>query len=164
MRIKTLPEAITQILVDDPETSLNLSMLSTLIEQNQLKCYMHGNRRVVDYDTLVENIKQMLDIKGDEKFPKVRTIKKASREVSILYPEIGIGEAYIRNCAKDGVIASIQVGNRFYISLNSFEGSFIPDYDANKIASNNIKQKVMEQMDFILSCQTGIPKIKRVRT
>lgn len=155
MRIKTLKQVIVQIRKDDPKSAINPSMLKTMIRNQMIACYMHGNRRIVDYDTLIVSINQLFQ---SPNLAKVRTIRNAIREAAAIYPDIGIGECGIRNQVRKGNIPYVQIGNRRYISMHIFDEPF---HDNRSSAS--IRQNVMEQMESVLSAQTSVPKVRRLR-
>ena len=165
MRIKTLPQIINAIKEIDPNTIINESMLGDLIAQGKIPFEKRGNRTVADLDMVIPCLNQLLDLEDNEKIPHIRTIRSANTEIKEKFPDLGIGEKQIREAVDNEKISAIHVGNRAYIALESFEEPYV-----NQIFSShfdfpvpNKQNRAVEQINEILSKNTKMPKVIRVR-
>lgn len=167
MRVKTLPQAVIEAQKKDPVTALNKFMLSSLIREKKIPYGNHGNRTVVDYDLIVPAINALLEFSETDELPRLRTIRSAVEELRETKPEIGFGEEHIRTCVLDGRIASITVGNRRYIAMESFETPhcerILSGHAKSFERQEMIRNDIMEQMGNAISAQAYIPKVTRVR-
>ena len=167
MRLKTLPQAVLEAQKRDPETALNKFMLASLIRDKKIPYGNHGNRTVVDYDLIVPAINALLDFSETGEMPKLRTIRAAAEELRETNPEIGFGEEHIRTCVTDGRIASIAIGNRRYIAMESFDiphcEKILSGHSKSFDRSEMIRNDIMEQMGIAISAQAYVPKVTRVR-
>ncbi len=167
MRIKTLPQAVAEAQKKDPVTALNKFMLASLIKEKRIPFGNHGNRTVVDYDLIIPALNVLLDFSETGDLPRLRTIRAAANELRELNPEIGFGEEHIRTCVMDGRIASIIVGNRRYIAMQSFEAphceKILQGTSKSCERREMIRNDIIEQMSNAISMQAVVPKVTRVR-
>lgn len=167
MRIKTIPSLVSEIRTIDPSSAVGESFLMHLTVSKQLSHSYHGNRLVVDADAIVPTLNHLLGFEGNGNLPHIRTIREAAAELKQIHPQMGVGEKLIRSAVKDGRIASICIGNRKYIALESFDEPYCRRIFA--VASTMVsrvevvRKDVMEQMAQTIASNPFIPTIKRVR-
>ena len=121
MRLKTLTQIVHEIRIADPESAVGESFLAALVEENELCHTYRGNRLVADAEAVVPVLNRLFGFEETADLPQIRTIRGAVAELKRNRPEIGIGEKMIRSAVKDGRIASIGIGNREYIAMQSFD-------------------------------------------
>ena len=167
MRIKSLPQAVKEAQKSDPKTAINKFMLASLISEKKIPHGNHGNRTVVDYDLIIPAINVMLGFPETRELPRLRTIRAAVEELRQLRADIGFGEEHIRSCVMDGRIASITVGNRRYIAMESFEEphcqTILSGHSQHFDRQEMIRNDIMEQMGDAISAQAYVPKVTRLR-
>lgn len=166
MRLKTLMQIAHEIRTTDPESAVGESFLAALVEENELWYTYRGNRLVVDAEEVAPLLNRMLGFEDTSELPHIRTIRGAAAELKRSRPEIGIGEKMIRSAVKDGRIASIGIGNREYIAMQSFDESYCRRiFKPGPVVSKKevIRRSVMEQMADVLSKNPAMPAVTRVR-
>lgn len=166
MRLKTLSQIVHEIRSVDPESAVGESFLTALVEGNELCHTYRGNRLVADAESVAPTLNQMLGFEEIAGLPQIRTIRGAVAELKQSRPEIGIGEKMIRNAVKDGRIASIGIGNREYIAMQSFDEPYCRRiFEPATVVSKKkiIRRGVIEQMADVLARNPTIPAVTRVR-
>ena len=167
MRLKTLTQIAHEIRTVDPESAVGESFLTALVEENELWHTYRGNRLVADAEAVVPTLNRMLGFEETAELPQIRTIRGAVAELKRSLPEIGIGEKMIRSAVKDGRIASIGIGNREYIAMQSFDEPYCRRIFEPVVAviskKEIIRRGVMEQMADVLARNPAMPSVTRVR-
>lgn len=166
MRLKTLTQIVHEIRTADPESAVGESFLTALIEGNELWHTYRGNRLVADAESVVPVLNRMLGFEETAELPRIRTIRSAVAELKRRHPEIGISEKMIRSAVKDGRIASIGVGNREYIAIQSFDEPYCRRiFEHSEVVSKKeiIRRGVIEQMADVLARNPTMPAVTRVR-
>ena len=149
MKLKTVNQFVSEIKVHDPDTAVNRTMVLTLIANGEITVRMHGTRAVVDYDTVVGEINDMLGITSDTP-AHIRTLKNAYIHLHTNNPEIGLSEVRIRDLVRDGIIPTLDIGNRKLVALERF---FAP-YDT-EIIKNDTKPGLKQRSDASLEYNLG---------
>ena len=124
MRIKTTRAIVDEIRMIDGSSAVNQGMLTTLFETKQLKYYYRGNRVVADFDHVIEGMNKIYNLNEKDVMPRIRSIHNAFRELRELGIDTGISEERIRFLVEKKKLPSIEVGNRSYIALESFEAPY----------------------------------------
>ena len=166
MRLKTLTQIVHEIRTADPESAVGESFLTALVEENELWHTYRGNRLVADAEAVAPVLNRMLGFEGTAELPRIRTIRGAVAELKISYSEIGIGEKMIRSAVKDGRIASIGIGNREYIAMQSFDEAYCRRiFESVAVVSKKeiIRRGVIEQMADVLARNPAMPTVTRSR-
>ncbi len=167
MRLKTLTQIAHEIRTADPESAVGESFLTALVEENELWHTYCGNRLVADAEAVVSTLNRMLGFDETAGLPQIRTIRSAVAELKLNHPEIGIGEKLIRSAVKDGRIASIGIGNREYIAMQSFDEPYCRRiFEPAAIVTSKkeiIRCGVMEQMADVLARNPAMPTVTRSR-
>ncbi len=166
MRLKTLTQIAHEIRTADPESVVGESFLAALIEGNELPYTYRGNRLVADTEAVAPTLNRMLGFEETAELPQIRTIRGAVAELKRSRPEIGISEKMIRSAVKDARIASIGIGNREYIAMQSFDEPYcrrIFEPVAVLSKKETIRRGVMEQMSDVLARNPAMPIVTRVR-
>ena len=168
MQIKTLPRIVKDIRVADPSSAVSESLLSVLINSGDIPCTYHGNRLIVDADSVAPALNRLLGLDENDELPQIRTIREAAAELKQNRPEIGIGEKLIRNAVKDGRIPSIRIGNRDYIAMQSFDEPyckriFEPTASAPVSRAEAVRRDVMEQMAHTIARNQTVPSVCRIK-
>lgn len=166
MRLKTLAQIVHEIRTADPESAVGESFLTALVEGNELWHTYRGNRLVADAETVPAALNRLLGFEETAVLPQIRTIRSAVAELKLSRPEIGIGEKMIRSAVKDGRIASIGIGNREYIAMQSFDEPYCRRiFEPSAVVSKKeiIRRGVMEQMADVLARNPIMPTVTRMR-
>lgn len=166
MRLKTLTQIVHEIRSVDPESAVSESFLATLVEENELWHTYRGNRLVADAEAVAPALNRLLGFEETAKLPQIRTIRGAVAELKQNNPENGIGEKMIRSAVKDGRIASIGIGNREYIAMQSFDEPYCRRiFEPAAVVSKKeiIRRGVIEQMTDVLARNPAMPTVTRVR-
>ena len=166
MRLKTLSQIVHEIRTADPESVVGDSFLTALVEENELWHTYRGNRLVVDAEAIAPALNRMLGFEETAELPRIRTIRSAVAELKRSHPEIGIGEKMIRSAAKDGRLASIGIGNREYIAMQSFDEPYCRRiFETSEVISKKeiIRRGAIEQMAEVLARNPAMPTVTRVR-
>jgi hypothetical protein len=166
LRIKTVPAIVKQIKKIDPSSAISESFLFALIKENLIPFTHHGNRMVIDGDSIVFTLNELLGFKGSTTLPHIRTIRKAVEELKEQNFEIGIGEKLIRKAVKDKRISCIRIGNREYISMQSFEEPYcsriFSPTPSRSSRAEIVRNDLMEQISRAISTNPLIPTVKRI--
>lgn len=136
MRNKTLNETVKVFHNKDPTSAINRTMLVRLIEDGVIPYEKHGNRVVIDYDSLLLILNETLGFDADNSFVHLRSIESAIAELKEKKSEIGVGEDRLRKLISEKDIPVVQIGNRSYIAMEAFE----PPYD-NRLSTSNYNKK-----------------------
>ena len=167
MRLKTLTQIVHEIRTADPESAVGESFLTALVEENELWHTYRGNRLVADAEAVAPALNRLLGFEATAELPQIRTIRGAVAELKKSHSEIGIGEKMIRSAVKDGRIASIGIGNREYIAMQSFDEPYcwrIFEPVAIVVSKKEIiRRGVIEQMADVLARNPAMPTVTRVR-
>lgn len=166
MRLKTLAQIVHEIRTADPESAIGESFLAALVEGNELWHTYRGNRLVVDAEAVAPILNRLLGFEETAELPRIRTIRGAVAELKRNRPETGIGEKMTRSAVKDGRIASIGIGNREYIAMQSFDEPYCRRiFEHSEVISKKeiIRRGVMEQMTDVLARNPAMPTVTRVR-
>ncbi len=166
MRLKTLSQIVYEIRTADPESAVGQSFLAALVEENELWYTYRGNRLVADAESVAPALNRLLGFEETADLPRIRTIRGAVIELKQNRPEIGIGEKMIRSAVKDDRIASIGIGNREYIAMQSFDEPYcrwIFEPGAVVSKKESIRRGVIEQMADVLARNPAMPAVTRVR-
>lgn len=170
MKLKTIRASVKKMREFDPGTVLNVNMLNRMIDDGQISYEWHGNRKIIDYDVLVQRLNTLfeLDCTGIRP-PHVRSIDGALKEAKETLPELGVSEERLRDLIKTGIVASIRVGNRSYIPMELFHAPYDKRLakDCYRIAErtgSHYRQRSYadEQLDELLSRQARAAKVKRI--
>ena len=166
MRIQTLPKIVKKFKEIDPNTAINESMLIDLIEQGKIPYGKKGNRTVSDMDMIISILNGLLGLDDTETTPSIRTVRTAITELKQNFPDIGISEKQVRAAIENNQIDYIQIGNRTYIAMEFFNEPYVNRFSPISYAPL-LKQKkdnlAIEQFNQLMSQNTVIPKVKRVR-
>ncbi len=166
LRLKTLSQIVHEIRAADPESAVGESFLAALVEENELWHTHRGNRLVADAEAVSPMLNRLLGFEEAARLPRIRTIRGAVAELKRSRPEIGIGEKMIRSAVKNGRIASIGIGNREYIAMQSFDEPYCRRiFEPGAVVSKKeiIRQGVIEQMADVLARNPTMPTVTRVR-
>ena len=166
MRLKTLTQIAHEIRAIDPDSAVGESFLTALVEGNEVPHTYRGNRLVADAETVASALNRLLGFEGTAKLPRIRTIRGTVAELKQSHLEIGIGEKMIRGAVKDGRIASIGIGNREYIAMQSFDEPYCKRiFETGTVVSKkeSIRRGVIEQMADVLARNPAMPAVTRVR-
>lgn len=167
MRLKTLSQIVLEIRAGDPESALGESFLMALVEENELWHTYRGKRLVADAESVAPVLNRLLCFEETAELPHIRTIRGAVAELKRSRPEIEIGEKMIRSAVKDGRIASIGIGNREYIAMQSFDEPYCRRiFEPVAIVASKkeiIRRGVIEQMSDVLARNPVMPTVTRVR-
>lgn len=166
MRIQTLPKIVKIIKEIDPNTAINESMLIDLIEQGKIPYDKKGNRTVSDMDMIIPILNEQLGLDDTEKTPSIRTVRAAMTELKQKFPDIGIGEKQVRTAIENNQIDYIQIGNRTYIAMEFFNEPYVHRFSSISYAPCPKPKRIdpaLEQFNQLMSKNTVIPKVKRVR-
>ena len=166
MRIKTVPAIVKQIKKIDPSSAISESFLFALIKENLIPFTYHGNRTVIDEDSIGSALNELFGFKENIALPHIRTIRNAVQELKSKNAEIGIGEKLIRKAVKDKRISCIRIGNREYISMQSFEEPYCSRIFSHTPSRSSraeiVRNDVMEQISRAISTNALIPTVKRI--
>ena len=166
MKIKTLPKLAREILTIDPLSAISESFIAFLAHINELPHTYHGNRLVADAEALAPTLNHLFGFEENGELPHIRSIRDASEEIKKRYPDIGIGEKRIRQAVRDGRIASVSIGNRKYIALESFDepycGKLLEGSAPKKISrTEKVRSNVLEQVAQTIASSAFVPNVTR---
>lgn len=166
MRIKTLPQIVNFIKVEDPHTAINESMLVSLINEKSIPVSKRGNRTVADIDTVIPCLNQLLTLENSQKIPHIRTIRSAVSDAKENFPDLGIGEKQVREAVDNEKISAIRVGNRAYIAMEFFEEPFVTHIFSSDFDYVPLKKtsRAVEQFNELLTQNKKMKKMIRLRT
>ena len=122
MELKTIPQIVKKCREIDPDTAINESMLYALSERGELPFDYHGNRKVYDFGTVIGELTRLLFLPGLRTFPKIRTVAQGAKELHDA--GTGLNERHIRAFIRSDTLRTIEIGNRRYIALQSFESPY----------------------------------------
>lgn len=71
-RIRTIGKAVEEIQKVDPNTSITVWNLRQLALKGEIKCWMSGNRRLIDVDQVLEYFNVSEENKEDFIIPAIR--------------------------------------------------------------------------------------------
>lgn len=167
MRIRTIPATVKAFRIYDPDSACNQTMLLRLIDEHTIVYDSRNGKIIVDMDSVILVLNHTLGLTTDQ-IPHLRSIRSAYKEQKKSNEsDLGISEAYLRACIKDGRIPSLQIGNRNYIAIESLSeeriGKTIECADPRPRAAVRAKVNLMEQLDAIMKKQRGTPSVRRVR-
>jgi len=167
MKVLTIPQAVKEIKVLDPDSAVNETMLASLIEKKQLPCGSRGVRTVVNLELTISVLNELLGFVGEVFVPKIRTIRTAASELRGNSDESGVGEDHIRRCVADSKIGVITIGNRNYIAMQSFEAPYaeklVYGTSQSRKQRDMIRKDMLAQMSTTISAKSAIPSVTRVR-
>ena len=166
MRIKTLPQIVKNIKDHDPNTAVNESMLKALIASGSVPHEKRGNRTVADLDVVIASLNHMLGLENAQQTPHIRTIRSAICEVKQKFPDLGIGEKQIRTAIENEQLDVIRIGNRAYIAMEFFEEPYVSRFSPScntAFTTGKNSNHAIEQISTLLSRNTGVPIVKRVK-
>ncbi len=167
MRVLTLPQAIKEIRLKDPNSAITENMLESLIKENKIPYGGRGVRTIVELNAVIVAINDLLGFDEKTAIPFIRTVQNAALEIKTSSKYITIGIKHIRKCIKAGIIPTIAVGNRNYIAMQSFTDPYAKKLIyGNSTTRNNqesVEQDMLEQMSACISRSGGVPKVVRVR-
>ncbi len=167
MKVMTLPQAIKEIRIQDPDSALSETMLQTLIEEKRIPYGNRGNRTVIKLDMVISAINEMLGFAGATSLPQIRTIRKGAVEINNSSEYFLIGETHIRKCVADGKVPTITIGNRKYIALQSFKEPYckclIYGESPEREKRHEMKDDMLQQMNASISSRSGVPRVVRVK-
>lgn len=125
MKLKTIRASVKKIRDFDPDTALNVNMLNRMIDNGQISYEWHGNRKIINYDALVQRLNTLFELDCPRTNPPhIRTIDNAWKEAKETLSELGISEERLRDLIKTGIVASIRIGNRSYIPMELFHAPY----------------------------------------
>ena len=62
MKLKTIRASVKKIRDFDPDTALNVNMLNRMIDNGQISYEWHGNRKIINYDALVQRLNTLFEL------------------------------------------------------------------------------------------------------
>ena len=124
MELMTVPKLVKKWRALDPRTIVNEAMLTQLMREGKIPYSMRGNRMIADFSTVVHTITDRLFLYDFHGIPKLRTVTQAAKELREANPDIGINEKHIRAFLRSDTLRSIEIGNRHYIALQSFDAPY----------------------------------------
>ena len=119
LELKTIPGIVRKCREKDPDTAINESMIFELVRNGKLSFERKGTRIVLDFSLAISQICDVLMLYDLYSFPRIRTIREASAELT--KSGTGITERIVRAFIRSDSLRSIVVGNRHYVAMQSFE-------------------------------------------
>ncbi len=165
--VLTVRQIVAKCKEYDPGTDINRDMLYTLFREGKIPYDMHGNRLVADFYAVMKCITNRLMLYELRTFPKIRTVRHAARDLREQKLATGINEKHIRAFLRTDSLRSIEIGNRHYIALQSFDKPYnhclfgsletgkpkdtfwhhqTADYQLARIRSQNVKPAVVRRV------------------
>lgn len=164
MRVRSIPGAVREIREIDNNTAVNEGLLRELIERSELVAESVGAKTVVDTDAVLETLCLLTGCQTGS-MPHIRSIRVAMRERRDNCSLAGLSRDRVRECIKEHIVPSIQVGNRFYIALEMLEepniGLFFAFDRKSKRARRTVSANAIEQLKTVLEKKTAITVVRR---
>ena len=75
MKLKTIRASVKKMREFDPDTALNVNMLNRMTDNGQISNEWHGNRKIIDYNALVQRLNTLFELDCPRMDPPhIRTI------------------------------------------------------------------------------------------